>query len=59
MEQRTNREGTPLKKDQKVLRYEEAASVLPVRLRKLAMALPDGQPLPFQGLGRAGHGAAG
>ena len=38
-----NREGTPLKKDQRVLRYEEAASVLPVRLRKLAMALPDDQ----------------
>ena len=38
-----NREGTPLKKEQKVLRYEEAASVLPVRLRKLAMALPDDQ----------------
>ena len=32
-----------MKKDQKVLRYEEAASVLPVRLRKLAMALPDDQ----------------
>ncbi|MCF2664310.1 stage III sporulation protein AA [Oscillibacter valericigenes] len=32
-----------MKKEQKVLRYEEAASVLPVRLRKLAMALPDDQ----------------
>ena len=32
-----------MKKDQKVLRYEEAASVLPVRLRKLAMALPEDQ----------------
>ena len=32
-----------MKKDQRVLRYEEAASVLPVRLRKLAMALPDDQ----------------
>ena len=38
-----NREGTPLKKDQRVLRYEEAASVLPVRLRKLALALPEDQ----------------
>ena len=32
-----------MKKDQKVLRYEEAASVLPVRLRKLALALPEDQ----------------
>ena len=32
-----------MKKDQRVLRYEEAASVLPVRLRKLAMALPEDQ----------------
>ena len=32
-----------MKKDQRVLRYEEAASVLPVRLRKLAMALAEDQ----------------
>jgi stage III sporulation protein AA len=32
-----------LKKDTNILRYEEAASVLPVRLRKLALALPDQQ----------------
>ena len=32
-----------MKKDQRVLRYEEAASVLPVRLRKLALALPEDQ----------------
>ena len=32
-----------MKKDQRGLRYEEAASVLPVRLRKLAMALPEDQ----------------
>jgi stage III sporulation protein AA len=32
-----------LKKDANILRYEEAASLLPVRLRKLALALSDEQ----------------
>jgi stage III sporulation protein AA len=32
-----------LKKDGNILRYEEAASILPVRLRKLTMALSDQQ----------------
>ena len=30
-----------MKQNQNVLRYEEAASVLPLRLRKAALALPE------------------
>ena len=30
----------PLEKDKNILRYEEAAAILPTRLRKLALALP-------------------
>ena len=32
-----------MQKDLNVLRYEDAAAVLPLRLRKLALALPEEQ----------------
>lgn len=43
VKQQENREGRPLQKDLNVLRYEDAAAVLPLRLRKLALALTETQ----------------
>lgn len=41
MKQQTDKEEMTLKQDMNALRYEEAAAILPVRLRKAAMALPE------------------
>ena len=43
MKHERNGEGTHLQRDLNVLRYEDAASVLPLRLRKQALAVPSAQ----------------